>query len=207
MLLHDQSHPIPTIPFSLQRGNYSHMDGGSIAGQWKGVGGDDGDDLLQFPVPAECQNRDFWLPRRSFAMWRRSGGFLGTSTSLPCFLGRNPLSSPEEGVGGQPRRPHSRAARPPPGPRRPSVWGPRAPTWLALLAPSIFWKNRTFRTNSEDFPESWISAQKRDTGTVLLKTALVCVSCIQNTQIRGKTIAKVFGKVDTFWTYHWFRHS
>jgi hypothetical protein len=31
---------------------------------------------------------------------------------------------------------------------------------------------------------------------------LVRVSCIQNTQIRGKTIAKGFGKVDTFWTYH-----
>jgi hypothetical protein len=32
--------------------------------------------------------------------------------------------------------------------------------------------------------------------------ALVRVSCIQNTQIRGETTAKVFGKVDTFWTYH-----
>jgi hypothetical protein len=29
----------------------------------------------------------------------------------------------------------------------------------------------------------------------------VRVSCIQNTQIREETIAKVFGKVDTFWTY------
>jgi hypothetical protein len=52
------------------------------------------------------------------------------------------------------------------------------------------------------FPESWISAQKQDTRAILLKTALVHVSCIQNTQIRGETIAKVFGKVDTFWTYH-----
>jgi hypothetical protein len=34
-----------------------------------------------------------------------------------------------------------------------------------------------------------------------MKTALVHVSCIQNAQIRGETIAKVFGKVDTFWTY------
>ena len=81
------------------------------------------------------------------------------------------------------------------------VWGPRASTLLVLLAPSVFWENRAFCINSEDFPESWISAQKRDTRTVLLKTALVRVSCIQNTQIRGKTIAKVFGKVDTFWTY------
>jgi hypothetical protein len=30
---------------------------------------------------------------------------------------------------------------------------------------------------------------------------LVRISCIQNTQIRGETIAKVFGKVDTFWMY------
>jgi hypothetical protein len=52
------------------------------------------------------------------------------------------------------------------------------------------------------FSESLISAQKQDTMAILLKTALVRVSCIQNTQIRGETIAKVFGKVDTFWTYH-----
>src|SRR5215217_4647223 len=101
------------------------------------------------------------------------------------------------------------------------VWGPRASTLLVLLAPSVFWENRAFCINSEDFPESWISAQKRDTRAILLKTTLVRVSCIQNTQIRGKTIAKVFGKVDTFWTYQtlppsrnsasgpetWFWHS
>jgi hypothetical protein len=51
------------------------------------------------------------------------------------------------------------------------------------------------------FLESWISAQKQDTRAILLKTALVRVSCIQNTQIRGEITAKVFGKVDTFWTY------
>src|SRR5215203_1625870 len=84
------------------------------------------------------------------------------------------------------------------------VWGPRASTLLVLLAPSVFWENRAFCINSKVFPESWISAQKRDTRAILLKTALVRVSCIQNTQIRGKTIAKVFGKVDTFWTYHCF---
>jgi hypothetical protein len=44
-------------------------------------------------------------------------------------------------------------------------------------------------------------AQKQDTRAILLKTGLVRVSCIQNTQIRGETTAKVFGKVDTFWTY------
>jgi hypothetical protein len=46
-----------------------------------------------------------------------------------------------------------------------------------------------------------ISAQKQDTRAILLKTASVRVSYIQNTQIRGETIAKVFEKVDTFWTY------
>ena len=54
MLLHERTHPIPTIPFSLQRGNYSHMDGGIMDGWWRGVG--DGDDLLRFPVPVGCQN-------------------------------------------------------------------------------------------------------------------------------------------------------
>jgi hypothetical protein len=34
-----------------------------------------------------------------------------------------------------------------------------------------------------------------------MKTALVHISCIQNTQIRGETTAKVFGKIDTFCTY------
>jgi hypothetical protein len=67
-----------------------------------------------------------------------------------------------------------------------------------LLAPWVFWQNRIFVVFSEIFPESRISAQKRDTRTILLKTALVRVSCIQNTQIRGETIAKVFGKVDMF---------
>ena len=131
------------------------------------------------------------------AFWRVSGDF---DFSPGVFRSRR-ISSPKGGVGGRPRGPHHLAARAPPGPRRLVVWGPRASTSIVLLAPSLFWENRPFRQNPEVFPESWISAQKRDTRTVLLKTALVCVSCIQNTQIRGKTIAKVFGKVDTFWTY------
>jgi hypothetical protein len=58
-----------------------------------------------------------------------------------------------------------------------------------------------FAVFSGIFPKSWISAQKQDTRAILLKTALVCVSFIQNTQIRGETTMKVFGKVDMFWTY------
>jgi hypothetical protein len=58
-----------------------------------------------------------------------------------------------------------------------------------------------FAIFSRIFTENWKSAQKRDSRAILLKTVLVHVSYIQNTQIRGETIVKVFGKVDTFWTY------
>jgi hypothetical protein len=61
--------------------------------------------------------------------------------------------------------------------------------------------NRNFAVFSRIFPESWIFAQKQDTRAIMLKIALVHISCIQNTQIRGETTAKMFGKVDTFWTY------
>jgi hypothetical protein len=85
---------------------------------------------------------------------------------------------------------------------RPLVVSPgRCPPSSLLLAPWVFWQNRIFAVFSGIFPKSQFSAQKRDTRAILLKTALVRISCIQNTQIRGKTIAKVFGKVDTFWTY------
>jgi hypothetical protein len=56
----------------------------------------------------------------------------------------------------------------------------------------------TLRYFSGFFSKSRIYAQKQDTGVILLKTALVRVSCIQNTQIRGETTTKVFRKVDTF---------
>jgi hypothetical protein len=87
-------------------------------------------------------------------------------------------------------------AAPPGGEPRP------LPPSSLLVAPWVFWQNRIFAIFSRIFPKSQIFAQKRDTIAILLKTALVHVSCIQNTQIRGETIAKVFGKVDTFWTYH-----
>ena len=47
-----QSLPSP----HLQRGNYSHMDGGVMDGRWRSVGGDGAEDLLRIPVPAGCQN-------------------------------------------------------------------------------------------------------------------------------------------------------
>ena len=61
---------------------------------------------------------------------------------------------------------------------------------------------------SRIFTQSWISAQKQANIAILLKTASVRVSCIQIAQIRGETIAKVFGKVDTFWTYQgWMQET
>jgi hypothetical protein len=33
------------------------MDGGIMDGSWRDAGDDDGDDLLQIPVPIGCQNR------------------------------------------------------------------------------------------------------------------------------------------------------
>jgi hypothetical protein len=48
-----QSLPSP----SAYNGNYSHMDGGIMDGWWRDVGDDDdGDDLLQIPIPTGCQN-------------------------------------------------------------------------------------------------------------------------------------------------------
>jgi hypothetical protein len=53
--LHEQSHPIPTIPFAYS-GNYSHIDGEVMDGWWRDVGDDGDEDLLQIPVPVGCQN-------------------------------------------------------------------------------------------------------------------------------------------------------
>ena len=59
----------------------------------------------------------------------------------------------------------------------------------------------TFPKKLGYFPKVGFSAQKEDTRAILLKTALVRVSCIQIIQVRDQTTAKVFEKVDTFWTY------
>jgi hypothetical protein len=91
------------------------------------------------------------------------------------------------------------AARPGPCPLVVSLAPNLSPS--PLLAPWDFWQNRIFAIFSGIFPENRISAQKRDTSAILLKIALVRISCIQNTHIRGETIAKIFGKVDTFWMY------
>jgi hypothetical protein len=128
------------------------------------------------------QQKFIWEKRRTPAVFRSEG-----------------ICKRKEGSRRRPRRPHHRWARPGLGH---APWCPgRCPPSSLLLAPWVFWQNRIFAIFSRIFPKSRISAQKQDTRAILLKTALVRVSCIQNTQIRGEIIAKVFGKVDMFWTY------
>ena len=52
-----QSLPSP----HLQRGNYSHMDGGVMDGRWRSVGGDGDEDLLRIPRPGRVPERSFWF--------------------------------------------------------------------------------------------------------------------------------------------------
>ncbi|KAK1666579.1 hypothetical protein QYE76_054738 [Lolium multiflorum] len=104
------------------------MGGGIMDDRWRGIGGDDGNDLLQFPVPAGCQN-GVSDPEMGFSLaaefWMASGKLVDSS----CVFRSRALSSLEGSVGGWPRRPHHRAARP---------WAHRAATWCArLVAPSV----------------------------------------------------------------------
>ena len=66
MLLHDQSHPIPTIPFAYSRELLTHereiMEGG-----WSGDDDDDGDDL---PSPEAKSASRLALPKKN-RRWRR----------------------------------------------------------------------------------------------------------------------------------------
>ncbi|KAK1629357.1 hypothetical protein QYE76_003672 [Lolium multiflorum] len=77
---------------------------------FRGVGGDGGDDLLQFPGVPE---RRLLAPATEFrdvaAFWRVSGDF----DFSPCVFRSRPINSPKEGVGGRPRGPHHMAARAP----------------------------------------------------------------------------------------------
>jgi hypothetical protein len=196
-----QSLPSP----HLQRENYSHMDRGVMDGRWSDVGDGGDEDLLQIPIPAGCQNRVSGSESRFFmaATQRKS---IWEKHRLPDIIISGGICRREERLRGLLGPPHARAARPGLGratcvARHLCVRAPRASYLSHLLAPWVFWWNRIFDDFSWIFTESWISAQKWDTRAILLKTASVRVSCIQNTQIKRETIAKVFRKVDTFWTY------
>ena len=169
-------------------------------GWWRGGGDDDGDDLLRFPVPAGCQN-GVLISVSEFLVAAAQRNSSANSDRTPLVFRSKGLNTSRRGaettsglvsppIGAARVLPRLGVVRPPPGSAR-----------CPLLAPEVLGWNRIFGDFSRNFPESWFSAQKRDTKAILLKTASVRVSCIQNTQIRGQIIRKVFGKVDTFWTY------
>jgi hypothetical protein len=143
---------------------------------------------------------EFLVPNYGFWCRRRSGSLSGKNAEPPLlscqrvYVGRR--RGRGDGRGGLTTGGHGQAWAAPPG-----CVAASQPLSVHLLALWVFWWNRIFAIFSWIFTESWISAQKQDTIAILLKIALVRVSCIQNTQIRGETTAKVFGKVDTFWTY------
>ena len=87
-------------------------------------------------------------------------------------------------------------------PRRHVVWAGPCPPPSRLLALESSGKIGTLQLFLKFFLKVDFLHKKRDTKAILLKTTLVRISCIQNTQVGIKTIAKVFGKVDMFWTYH-----
>jgi hypothetical protein len=99
------------------------------------------------------------------------------------------------------RRPHHLLARP--GLGRATWWCGALPAPLRL----VFWlrgssgKIGFLKYFLGFFLKVGFLHIDKNTRAILLKIALVCVSCIQNTQIRGDTTAKVFGKVDMFWMY------
>jgi hypothetical protein len=170
-------------------------------GWWRDIG-DDGDEDLQIPVPAGCQNGVSGFESR-FLMAATQRKSIWEKRRTPAPFRSEGICRRKEGSRRRPRRPHNRWAWPGLGCAPLVVWWPPGPSPSRLLALWVFWWNRIFAIFSQIFTESWISAQKRDTRAILLKTTLVRVSCIENTQIRGETIAKVFGKVDTFWTYQY----
>jgi hypothetical protein len=116
---------------SAYSGNYSHMDGGIIDGWWRGVGDDDGDNLLQFPVPAGYQNRVSGS-ESGFLVVVAQQNSIWENIQPPIFrLGT--LRRRKEGSRWWPRRPHYPLARP--GLARAAWWcGP-----LVALLRLVFW--------------------------------------------------------------------
>jgi hypothetical protein len=95
----------------LQRGNYSHMDGGVMDGRWRSVGDDGDEDLLQIPVPAGCQNgvsgSESW-----FLMAAAQQKCIWEKRRLPDIFESGGIYRRKERSRGWPRRPHTRWARP-----------------------------------------------------------------------------------------------
>jgi hypothetical protein len=116
----------------LQRGNYSHMDGGVMDGRWRDVGDDGDEDLLQIPVPAGCQNGVSGSESRFLMVAVQRKSFWGKCRTPDIFRSEG-ICRRKEGSRRWPSRPHNRWAWPGLG-RAPCVCGGLVPPlWF------IFW--------------------------------------------------------------------
>jgi hypothetical protein len=123
-----QSLPSP----SAYSGNYSHMDGGIMDGWWRGVGDDYGDDLLQFPIPARCQNGVSGSESR-FLVVAAQWNSVWEKHRTPSVFRSKTLCRRKEGSRQWTRRPHHPLAWP--GLARATRWcGP-----LVSLLRLVFW--------------------------------------------------------------------
>jgi hypothetical protein len=122
---------------------------------------------------------EFLVLNRGFWWWRCSGTLSGKNVEPPNLSGQKVY------IGGRRGRGDGRDGLTTPWrglawPAPPGVWAPRG---LLCL---VFWLRVSYGKIGIlqyflGFFLSWISAQKQDTREILLKTALVHVSCIQNT--------------------------
>jgi hypothetical protein len=112
--------------------NYSHIDGGIMDGWWRDVGDDDGDDLLQIPIPTGCQNGVSGFESR-FLMMAAQQNSIWEKRRTPSVFRSETLCRRKEGSRRWTRRPHHPLARP--GLARATRWcGP-----LVALLRLILW--------------------------------------------------------------------
>jgi hypothetical protein len=120
------NHLIQSLPSRhLQRGNYSHMDGGVMDGRWSDIGDGGDEDLLQIPVPAGCQNGVSGSELRflmAAAQWKSIWG----KRHLSDIFRSRGICRRKERSRRRPSRPHTRWARPGLG-RAPFVCGGLVP--------------------------------------------------------------------------------
>jgi hypothetical protein len=122
----------PYHPPSAYSENYSHMDGGIMDGWWRGIVDDDGDDLLQFPVPAGCQNAVSGSESRFLVAAAQWNSIWEKCQTLSVFRSET-LYRQKEGSRRWPRRPHHPMAWP--GLARATRWcGP-----LVARLRLVFW--------------------------------------------------------------------
>jgi hypothetical protein len=170
-------------------------------GWWRDIGDDDDDNLLQIPIPAGCQNGVSGSESRFLMMAAQRNSIWGKCPTPNNFMSKG-ICRRKEGSRRRLGWPHHTLARP--GLGHATRWCGGLPAPLHL----VFWLRGSSGKIGflQYFPGFFLKVgflqKKQDTRAIMLKTALVRVSCIQNTQIWGETIAKVFRKVDTFWTYH-----